>query len=169
MGFVKDISSIIKTKEPKAKVELQTHNYHIDTNELQQIDVLSYSITNAKEYLRAYKFPKIQNGTNRLVILLTKEFAFLDKDNFNPMGFEQITFKVLQDSEDTSINKWIAENKLEDLTNIYDIVNTYNGSDVSVRIDTSCQTAKGRYQIFRSDAYIYENWETKLGDKKYKC
>lgn len=156
MRFVKDI--IAFGQENHIITELQTHNYNVNVGELFGLDVLSYSITNVKGYLRAHKFGKI-NGINRLVILLTKEFDFLNKDNFNPMGFKQITFKTLQHGEDEQINKWIDENKLQDLSKIYEIVDHYNGTDTSVRIDTSCQTAKGRYFVFRSDGQLYESWE----------
>ncbi len=156
MRFVKEMIAFGKLY--KTPTELQTHNYHINTQELCGLNVLSYSITNVKAYLKSHRFAKI-NGTNRLVILLTKEFSFLNKDNFDNMGFDQITFKTLQHGEDESINKWIDENKLEDLSNIYEIVDHYNGTDISVRIDTSCQTAKGRYYVFRSDGKLYESWE----------
>ncbi len=162
MGFVKYIIGMLKLwHKDELKIELQTHNYNVNVSELDDLDVLSYSITDSKAYLRSYKFPRLKDKTNRIVILLTKEFAFLNKNNFEPMGFDQVTFKTLQYGEDKEINKWIDENKLEDLSNIYDIVNKYNGTDISIRIDTSCQNAKGRYKILRSDGKLYENWESK--------
>lgn len=165
MQFVKYVINLIKLWHEDKKIELQTHNYNININELEGLDVLSYSITDSKAYLRSYKFPRLKNKTNRIVILLTKEFAFLNKNNFDAMGFDQVTFKTLQYGEDEQINKWIDENKLEDLSNIYGIVNEYNGTNVSVRIDTSCQKATGRYQILRSDGNFYNSWEEKAKEK----
>lgn len=159
MSFVRNImQTILSNKKPEAKVEMQTHNYHIYIENL-NLDVLAYSITNSKAYLKSYRFPKYA-PINRIVILLTKEFEFLNKDNFDAMGFDQVTFKTLQYSEDENINKWIDENRLKDLSNIYEIVEHYNGSNVSVRLDTSCM-AKGRYLVFRSDGLLYETWEAK--------
>ena len=43
---------------------------------------------------------------------------------------------------------------------IREIVEKYNSnSECSVRLDTSCQTAEGRYEIFRSDGNLYSSWE----------
>lgn len=160
MGFVKYVINQLKYDDD-IKIELQTHNYNVNVNELDGLDVLSYSITDSKAYLRSYKFPRLKDKINRIVILLTKEFEFLNKNNFDPMGFDQVTFKTLQHGEDEEINKWIDTNKLEDLSNIYEIINEYNGTNTSVRIDTSCQNAKGRYKILRSDGNLYSSWEEK--------
>ena len=140
--------------------ELQTKNYNINPNNFTGVDVLAYSITNSKEYLSAFRYPRLIGGTNRLVILLTKEMSFLTPTNFEAMDFDQITFKVLQETADEKTNKWIEENKMEDLTNIYAIVDKFNGrQDVSVRLDSSCQDSHGRYEIYRADGKIYKTWD----------
>lgn len=159
MRFVKSVLGL-KNEITNLKFELQTRNYNISVNELRDLDILSYSIIYLKDYLKSYSFPKIKN-INRLVILLSNEFEFLTNDNFHPMGYNQITFKTLQYGDDPKINKWIDKNNLKDLTNIYEIVEKYNGTDISIRIDTSCQIAKGRYHIFRSDGKLYNTWEEK--------
>lgn len=138
-------------------VELQTKNYNLKHYDLSNIDVLSYSITSIKDYLKAWSFRKIDR-TNRLVILLTKEFDFLTAENFDTMGFEQITFKVLQYGQATLVNDWIEENEMQDFTKIYDIVNKFNGTKTSIRIDTSCQDSEERYYIFREDGKVYNGW-----------
>jgi len=140
-------------------IELQTKNYNLKGYNLCGITTLAYSIINVKDYLKAHSFRKIK-GDNRLVILLTKEFDFLTADNFDPMGYNQITFKVLQDTASEEANGWILTNEMADLTNIYEIVNKFNGNqNVSVRIDTTCQDSEGRYEIFREDGKVYNNWE----------
>ena len=138
-------------------IELQTKNYNLKGYNLSKIDVLAYSITNIKDYLKAWNFRKI-NGVNRLVTLLTKEFDFLTADNFSAFGFDQITFKVLQYGADSVANEWVDKNKMTDLSNIYDIVERFNGADTSVRIDTSCQDSTDRYKVFREDGLVYDNW-----------
>ena len=78
------------------------------------------------------------------------------------MGFDQVTFKTLQYGEDGVVNRWIFEHKMDDehLKNIQAIVDKFNSNgSVSVRLDTSCQTAEGRYEIFRCDGKIYPSWE----------
>lgn len=139
-------------------IELQTRNYNLKGYNLKHLDVLAYSITDSRSYLNAWRFRKI-DGDNRLVILLTKEFNFLTAKNFNSMGFNQITFKVLQETADEKTNQWIRKNRMQDLTNIYEIVERFNGSAVSVRLDDSCQDSHGRYNIFRSDGHFYDSWE----------
>jgi len=75
------------------------------------------------------------------------------------MGYEQITFKVLQASGDPKTDKWIDENEMKNFDNILEIVKKFNGSDTSVRIDTNCQDSHGRYEIFRSDGLTYDTWD----------
>lgn len=139
--------------------ELQTKNYNINPEGYPKLDVLAYSITNSKEYLAAHAYPRLKFGTNRIVVLLTKEFIFLTPENFNAMGYDQVTFKVLQDTADEKTNKWIKKNRLKDLTNIYKIVDKFNGGKVSVRLDSTCQDSHGRYEIYRANGKIYESWD----------
>jgi hypothetical protein len=97
-----------------------------------------------------------------MVIFLTEEFEFLNVNNFNTMGFDQITFKTLQHGEDAGVNAWIDSNKMseEGLAEIRKIVDKYNSHETcSVRLDTSCQDATNRYEIFRSDGEVYDSWE----------
>ena len=153
--WLRDVLYILRNEQ----TELQTRNYNLKGYNLKYLDILAYSITDVKSYLNAWNFRKIE-GTNRLVILLTKEFNFLTAENFNPMGFEQITFKVLQPTADETTNEYIERNRMTDLTEIHRIIERFNGSDVSVRIDTNCQDSHGRYIIFREDGRTYDSWES---------
>lgn len=162
LAWLNSVLDIMQTC-PTVKVELQTHNFNlnsflIDTTKL---DVLSYSIISSKDYLSAWRYLKPQNTINRLVILLTKDFNFLNKDNFSTMGFTQITFKSLQNTEDILTNEWIKNNNIdsESFQQIQNIMQSRNGSTTSIRIDTNCQEATGRYVIFRSDGQLYDSWE----------
>jgi hypothetical protein len=48
----------------------------------------------------------------------------------------------------------------EGLAEIRKIVDKYNSHETcSVRLDTSCQDATNRYEIFRSDGNVYDSWE----------
>lgn len=156
-NWLTKISEEVKKYYPSPKVELQTKNYNLKNYNLSNIDVLAYSITSVKDYLKAWSFRKIQR-TNRLSILLTKEFDFLTAENFNTFGFDQITFKVLHEGVDIEKNKWVQDNKMTDLSNIYDIINRFNGTETSVRIDTECENSIDRYLIFREDGELYKEW-----------
>lgn len=142
------------------KVEFQTHNLSLKECDIPRaIDVLSYSITDAREYLSAWRYTKPNWCINRMVMILRDGFEFLNKDNFSPMGFDQITFKALNHGEDEVINNWIDEHTPASIDNFYEIMESRNGSTLSVRVDTTCQKAEGRYYVFRSDGYVYDSWE----------
>jgi hypothetical protein len=172
MRYCDDVISVIRNmRGTTPTIEFTTHNQKFD-NALtsvphgHKVDVVTLSVTNVREYLNAWKTPHKNaffSPIYRMVILLTKEFEFLTPDNFNTMGFDQITFKTLQYGEDGDVNRWIYENKMSDehVEVIREIVEKFNSnSSCSVRLDTSCQTATGRYHIFRSDGKVYDSWET---------
>jgi len=153
--WLKDVLRVLKD----VPTELQTKNYNINPDSLPNLNVLAYSITNSKEYLGAWDYPKLTFGINRIVVLLTKDLDFLTPINFNSMGYDQVTFKVLQPTADEKTNKWIKKNRMTNLKNIYKIVDKFNGDEVSVRLDSSCQDSHGRYQIFRANGTIYDRWD----------
>lgn len=97
------------------RTEIQTHNLSMKMEQLDFVDVVSYSITNAREYLSSWQCINNYHGNaiSRMVIILTKELNFLNRNNFCRMGFDQVTFKSLNYGEDEKINKWIDENTIE--------------------------------------------------------
>ena len=155
--WLEDVISAIREIAPTKNIELQTRNYNLKSYNLDGLSTVNYSITCLSDYLKAWNFRNIE-GVNRLVILLTDEFEIFDTSTFNPMGFDQITFKVLQESADEGVNKYITRHKLKNIDKIYKIMNKYNGTDISVRVDENCQASENRYRIFRSDGKIYKNW-----------
>jgi hypothetical protein len=154
--WLKDVSGLLRLNHKR--VELQTRNYNLENYDLSGIETVAYSISTMKNYLKSWGFRKSAKH-NRLVILLTKDFDIINVDFFNPMGYDQITFKKLQLTSDTKTNEWIKANEIVNFDSILDIVNFYNGSDVSVRFDGNCQDSHGRYEIFREDGKIYKAWE----------
>lgn len=170
MAYCEDVISVIDDHSPTPTVEFTTHNQKAVRTLLasywgKKVDVVTLSVTNVREYLNAWRFPERNaffSPIYRMVILLTEEFEFLNVNNFNTMGFDQITFKTLQHGEDASVNAWIDNNKMseEGLVEIRKIVDKYNSHETcSVRLDTSCQDATNRYEIFRSDGKMYDSWE----------
>ena len=170
IAYCEDVISVIDNYNPTPTVEFTTHNQKATSTLLasywgKKVDVVTLSVTDVREYLNAWRFP-IRNAffspIYRMVILLTEEFEFLNVNNFNTMGFDQITFKTLQHGEDAGVNAWIDSNKMseEGLIEIRKIVDKYNSHETcSVRLDTSCQDATNRYEIFRSDGNVYDSWE----------
>ena len=168
MKYVNDVARVLwNCDDFDGDIEFTTHNQHFDNWGLNHcVKVITLSVTNVREYLNAWKVISNRNAivprTYRMVILLTNEFDFLTPENFNTMGFDQVTFKTLQYGEDGDVNRWIYEHKMSDeqVENIRKIVDKFNSfGECSVRLDTSCQTADGRYEIFRCDGNVYESWE----------
>lgn len=173
MRYCDDVISVVDnldTRTHKPTIEFTTHCQNINNvlstiKNGHKIDVITVSITNSREYLNAWRIPQKNaffSPIYRMVIFLTDEFDFLNVVNFNSMGFDQITFKTLQYGEDPKVNAWIDANNMDEtsLMNIRAIVDKYNcDSNCSVRLDTSCQDATNRYEIFRSDGNIYDSWE----------
>lgn len=180
MRYCDDVISIVRNMRGKAPtIEFTTHNQKFDNALISvpnghKVDVVTLSVTNSREYLNAWRVPQKNaffTPIYRMVILLTDEFDFLNASNFNTMGFDQITFKTLQHGEDPAINSWIDANKMDEtsLDNIRGIVEKFNSNDTcSVRLDTSCQTATGRYHIFRSDGKLYDSWEAIYSMEDYQ-
>lgn len=162
--FMKEVAELVANTgagERGMTLEVQTRNYHFPIKEWFDTTyaVLCYSIINSAGYLYSPNLAKLKNGKNRLVILLTEDFKFLNVENFQTYGFDQITFKVLQLTADEKTNEWIKANRLKNLDPIYEIVEAYNTKNCSVRIDTNCQDAYGRYIIYREDGKFYGRWE----------
>ena len=153
--FCQDVISIVRKYRPDLQIELSTRNYTYRGG--LDVDVLSYSIVNEAGYNASSSFYREKDKINRIVILLCDWTEKLSNKNFDAKGFDQITFKVLQYSEDADVNKWIRKNKLPDkrLDRIRSIVRP----GVSIRVDTNCQNGIGRYLIFRSDGNVYSTWE----------
>lgn len=83
------------------------------------------------------------------------EFVRQMKDRGELDGFDIVC------SEDyyKAINAWIVNHRLGHIDNFYEIMESRNSSTLSVRVDTTCQYAEGRYYVFRSDGKVYESWE----------
>lgn len=153
--FCKDVINVVRTYRPDLVIELSTRNYTY-RGEL-DVDVLSYSVVNEEGYKASSSFYRQEGAINRMVILLGSWTEVFSNKNFDSKGFDQITFKKLQYSEDPDVNKWIRHNKLPD--NRLDRLKAITRPGVSIKVDENCQEAKVRYLIFRSDGHVYSTWE----------
>lgn len=154
--FCKEVIKVVRKVRKDIRIELQTRNY-LYQGEL-DVDVLSYSIVSLRGYQNARNYYKDWIITNRMVILLVKGLEpYLNNEHFDTKGFDQVTFKTLQYSEDPEVNAWIDKFKMseEGVEAVRGIVR----DGISIRVDTSCQNGEGRYYIFRSDGKTYRTWE----------
>lgn len=157
--YVEKYATIWNNTPPK--IELQTKNYMFDTKQLPNVDVISYSFTNKSDFEKMINL-NIEK-TNRATILLTKEVLNeVDlKAFFRNNDFQEVTFKMLQESADSATNDYISEVKATDTDITLDFLAlvgllTYQG--ISVRIDENCMDTENRYKIFRIDGELYHKW-----------
>lgn len=155
LRFCEEVIRLTRKVRPDLIIELQTRNYTYKGG--LDLDVLSYSIVDAKGYGAASTFYKDKKAVNRIVILLSNWTTFLNNQNFNAKGFKQVTFKVLQPSEDKNVNKWIEQHRLP--SNRLEVIKSIKREGVSIKVDENCQSGIGRYYIFRSDGNVYKTWE----------
>lgn len=159
---VSEIINITRMYRPDIQIEIQTR-YYKEEDVYDSIDVVAYSISS---YNLLDKI-KPKGYISRYVILLTKDFNSVTLEDILakiPGNVSQITFKVLQDSDGVNpdIDNWINNNKVssERLCLLDYEIKRYKGCK-SIRLDYNCMDSKNRYQIFRSDGYLYDDWETK--------
>lgn len=158
---VLDIIMLTRKYRKDIQLEIQTRSYS-PSPIYEELDVVAYSIS---EYKRI-SLIKPNGKKNRFVIILTKSFEQKSLEDIIgqlPKGVTELTFKVLQDSNgyNKKIDEWIANNKLSEegmLKLEYEVFN-YNG-DLSIRYDANCMNATNRYQVFREDGNLYEDWDT---------
>ena len=146
-------------------IEIQTKSTHISMYASQlrdTITTIAHSISSVRELERYRNLTMQKPFIHRATILLTKEFNAKTLDYKVLDKFDQITFKVLQYGESERINRWIDRNKLQDLLDIEQVMEHYNGTSISVRLDRNCQDSVNRYYIFRADGNVYE----KLGKER---
>lgn len=159
---IREVINIIRKYRSDIQIEIQTRYYKEDSI-YDDIDVVAYSISGYKLLDKINPKGKI----SRYVILLTSDFNSVTLEDILakiPSSVTQITFKVLQDSNgiNKDIDNWINNNKISDeRLQVLDYeVKNYKGNK-SIRLDYNCMNSKDRYQIFRSDGYLYDDWETK--------
>lgn len=153
--FCKEVIQLVRSIRPDLFIELQTRNYTYRGG--LDVDVLSYSIVDIGGYNAASSFYKEKDAINRIVILLGDWTRILNNDTFDTKGFSQVTFKVLQYSEDKNVNEWINKHKLP--SSHLEVIKGIKREGVSIKFDENCQSGIGRYLIFRSDGHIYTTWE----------
>lgn len=156
LDFCKEVIKVVRSVRKDLVIELQTRNYAYK-GEL-DVDVLSYSVVSLRGYQNARQYYKDWTIVNRMVILLVKGLEpYLDNEHFDTKGFDQVTFKTLQYGEDAEANAWIDKFKMSEAG--VEAVRGIVREGISIRVDTSCQNAEGRYRIFRSDGKVYNTWE----------
>lgn len=161
---VKEIIDIVRTNRNDIQIEIQTRFYK-KSEIYKTLDVVAYSISDFS------LLSKIQVGgkINRYVLLLTKTFNEKRLDEILdvvPEDVEQITFKVLHDSNgfNKRIDEWIDNNKTdhETVNKLIQDIENYKGNK-SIRFDANSMDAENRYMVFREDGLLYKDWNDKEG------
>lgn len=164
---VLEIVRLTKQYRPDIQVEIQTRDYRQNTI-FDEIDVVAYSISSFNQL----PIIKPKGKISRYTIILTNSFEgkrLTDILDCIPFGVSQVTFKVLQDSSgyNQEMDLWIEQNSLSEVgKEILELeISKYQGP-LSIRYDANCMDTTNRYMIFRSDGYLYQDWETKEKVKK---
>ena len=164
---VLEIVRLTKQYRSDIQVEIQTRDYRQHPI-FDEIDVVAYSISSFSQLSRI----KPKGRVSRYTIILTNSFEgkrLNDILGSIPPSVSQVTFKVLQDSSgyNQEMDLWIEQNSLSEIgKEILELeISKYQG-DLSIRYDANCMDANNRYMIFRSDGYLYQDWETKEKVKK---
>lgn len=162
-----------------ASVELQTANITwVDKYFKSEIpmlfDVIGLSIYNEQQIEYAMESELYRQDKHTFVrptIILNSAIyeARLGVVSWHSLSkYKQVTFKVLQDSDNPQIQAWIERNKFKDYQMRlldHDIAKlVYEG--VSVKLDRDCMDTKGgqRYVIFRENGKLYKDWSEVVYD-----
>lgn len=164
--WVKDVIQVLNLVRTlhklNFKIEIQIKDTSFNFIELFKLglDVMAVSVSTMAQHRIAYMLAHKNPQYNiRPVYLLSKLLSNkLNKIDIDLSVFKQVTFKELQQTDSDSCNDWIKENEFVGRDELKDLMFAYK-NDVSIMYDISCQDSKGRYQIFRVDASIYEAWE----------
>lgn len=157
---INDIIDIVRDTNREIQIELQTRYYKQDEI-YNKLDVVAYSISNINLLNKIKPLGKII----RYVIILTKSF-----NNHNlseileliPKTVKQVTFKKLISTNGVNleVDNYILNNSVDigTLDRLVKDVELYDG-DLSIKMDLDCMNCEGRYQIFREDGNVYDNWD----------
>ena len=168
---IKDIINIVRSVNKNIQIEIQTRYYGQDEI-FNIVDVVAYSISKPRVLNKIKPMGKIQ----RYVLILTDDFNNYKLNeilNLIPKSVNQLTFKLLEDSEGKNIefDNYIHSHRIDKSTleKLREDINNYKGN-ISIRLDENCMNSINRYMIFREDGNIYESWDDyeKSSEKTYR-
>jgi organic radical activating enzyme len=163
MQWIKDVVEFVKNCNPNIQVELQTKNFNKVTVATllhkTEIDVYGFSVDTVRQANQVsempFKYYTVPFRKKRLTVLLNSRF---DITKFEPhYTVDQITFKKLQLGNNEKINDWIINHQFINSYGLERFIETYKKS-VSIMLDENCMKSIDRYQIFRSDGFLYKTW-----------
>jgi hypothetical protein len=166
--WISKMLKLLSLMDYEGKVELQTKNYNLGYYlpdwAADGLTTVAYSATCVKDIDRVFEMIKSYVGgcRTRLVVLLTEEnvdYLFHKVNIRDFKQFSEITFKVLQSPNCEEANKVVHNIKYYDknkLTLILEALRKH--TNCSVRVDTNCMEAEGRYEILRINGETYKTW-----------
>lgn len=167
--WISKMLKLLSLVDYNGKIELQTKNYnlgyYLDNWANDGLTTVAYSATCPKDIDRIIEMMKTHSSycKVRLVVLLTKEnvehlFHKIDipKDFY---WINEITFKVLQNPDCEKAKEVVNEIKEYDESKfalVLQVLHEY--TNCSIKVDTNCMDAEGRYEILRINGAIYNSW-----------
>lgn len=167
--WISKMLKLLSLVDYNGKIELQTKNYNLDyflhdwAND--GLTTVAYSATCPKDIDRIIEMMKTHSNycKTRLVVLLTEENVdHLFHKIYIPKDFSwinEITFKVLQNPDCEKAKKVVNKIKEYDRNKfaiVLQILREY--TNCSIKVDTNCMDAEGRYEILRINGVIYNSW-----------
>lgn len=164
---IRHLSRIREQHNIKTTFEIQTKNLS-QAWLFVDFDVIAFSIDNLKDYQKLLtNLEMIQtfkkNTVIRPTIILSNKWTKKDLKVLlkGAAKFKQLTFKTLQLGENELVNQWILASPFLHEEWLDSKINKLKKKiETSIFYDKDCLNTTGRYEIFRSDGFIYENWET---------
>lgn len=166
--WISKMLKLLSLMDYEGKIELQTKNYNLGYYlpdwAADGLTTVAYSATCVKDIDRVFEMIKSYVGgcRTRLVVLLTEEnvdYLFHKVNIRDFKQFSEITFKVLQSPNCEEANKVVHNIKYYDENKLSLILETLREhTNCSVRVDTNCMEAEGRYEILRINGETYKTW-----------
>ena len=166
--WISKMLKLLSLMDYEGKIELQTKNYNLGyylhdwAND--GLTTVAYSATCPKDIDRIIEMMKTHSSycKTRLVVLLTREnvdhlFHKIIARDFKQ--FNEITFKVLQNPDCEKAKEVVNEIKEYDESKFALVLQAlHEYTNCSIKVDTNCMEAEGRYEILRINGEIYNSW-----------
>lgn len=166
--WISKMLKLLSLVDYNGKIELQTKNYNLGyflhdwAND--GLTTVAYSATCPKDIERIIEMMKTHSSycKTRLVVLLTREnvdHLFYRTSAKDLSEFNEITFKVLQNPDCEKVKKVVNDIKEYDENKFALVLQILREcTNCSIKVDTNCMDAEGRYEILRINGAIYNSW-----------
>lgn len=147
-----------KRKRYYRNIEITTRNLNYVPEVVP--DVMNYSLLSMRELEKMVIPDDKQYLVRGTLICSNISYYHLIKKEVKKL--DQFTYKFLQMTSSEKVNNWIIKRDVKDKRKIDYAAKRLKkyAPKLSIWVDRNCQSAEGRYLIYRADGKLYSNWET---------